>query len=422
MHTAKWAFFILSIYPGVIEVYASSWTAQVPASVTGLQGSCVVIPCSFSYPEPTTKITEFIGIWMEQSEQTKIVYHPNDDQVMQEYRKRTELTGDLTKKNCSLKIDSLKLNDRKELYFRIEIKDYDGYSYKESKVSLSVISAPEPISFHVKEEAIAGETVSASCSLSYSCPSDPPAFSWSHSGEVTVTSEELSNGMWKLTSQLTFKATIADHDQLLGCNAKYRGGQETSNSTVLKVKYPPKIKVGSTCSADNSTIICVCLVESNPPSMVHFSLVDGTLRSAKVERHGFLTIGMLQGDLRSSNLVECFANNTHGNATLTLSIPRNDYMVVASVAIASGAFVVIGIFTAVRATRKCSRERPGDALASSMRDQHSARATGSRRESSAARKRNDRCVDKYFNPYTNEGVYTNEEAVCADGEAVYGNV
>lgn len=66
---------------------------------------------------------------------------------------------------------------------------------------------------------------------------------------------------------------------------------------------------------------CMCIAESKPSCMVHFVLSDRVLTGTKVEKHGSVTIGTLQGVSGSSEFVQCVANNTEGNATLTLSLP-----------------------------------------------------------------------------------------------------
>lgn len=58
---------------------------------------------------------------------------------MQQYRNRTELLGDLSQKNCSLKIDPLQQSDQGPFSFRIEIANYDKFSYPR-KVSITMIS------------------------------------------------------------------------------------------------------------------------------------------------------------------------------------------------------------------------------------------------------------------------------------------
>ena len=59
---------------------------------------------------------------------------------MQQYRDRTELVGDIMQKNCSLKIEPLQASDAGPFYFRIEIADYDQYSYSHNKISIAMIS------------------------------------------------------------------------------------------------------------------------------------------------------------------------------------------------------------------------------------------------------------------------------------------
>lgn len=125
-------------FPPVFQADASPWMAEVPSSVAGLIGSCVVIPCSFNYPEPENKVTKFTGIWTEQT--GHIIYHPVQSKVMQQYRNRTELLGDLSKKDCSLKIDPILSSDTGTFHFRIEMEGYEKYSYKQSEVSISLTS------------------------------------------------------------------------------------------------------------------------------------------------------------------------------------------------------------------------------------------------------------------------------------------
>lgn len=66
---------------------------------------------------------------------------------------------------------------------------------------------------------------------------------------------------------------------------------------------------------------CMCIVDSQPPSMVHFLFSDRVLPSTKVEIHGAVTIGTLQENLGSFGFIHCVANNTVGNANITLTLP-----------------------------------------------------------------------------------------------------
>uniref|UniRef100_A0A8C7FRZ9 B-cell receptor CD22 first Ig-like domain-containing protein n=1 Tax=Oncorhynchus kisutch TaxID=8019 RepID=A0A8C7FRZ9_ONCKI len=118
------------------KIDTSSWTAEVPDSVSGLEGSCIVIPCSFNYPEPKIKPSEFTGIWFKDT--SEVIYHTDSSNVITDYRGRTELVGNLRQKNCSLRIDPLHSSDKGPFTFRIEIKDYNKASYKDDRVSIAV--------------------------------------------------------------------------------------------------------------------------------------------------------------------------------------------------------------------------------------------------------------------------------------------
>uniref|UniRef100_A0AAQ6IFY4 Ig-like domain-containing protein n=1 Tax=Anabas testudineus TaxID=64144 RepID=A0AAQ6IFY4_ANATE len=205
----------------------STRTATVPSSVKGINGSCVVIPCSYNYPEPGKQITGYTGIWHTKT--NDVIYHKDKNQIKQEFKGRTELVGDITQKNCSLKIDPLRQSDRGPFYFRIElVVNVDDSSNTTQQINKSVLcdllvltGAPQP-TVSVKEEVVEGQTVSASCSVSHSCPSSPPEFTWTHSGEKHFQSQQLTDGQWKATSVLTFHPTRADHNKPLSCTKKVR--------------------------------------------------------------------------------------------------------------------------------------------------------------------------------------------------------
>ena len=121
---------------------SSSWTADIPSSITALMGSCVVIPCSFDYPHFVPKpSTKFTRVWFDQDQH--MVYHPNSTLVAEAFRGRVALLGDESGKDCSLVINPVRTSDTGPFHFRIEITGYNNYSYREKPVSVTVKSKYE---------------------------------------------------------------------------------------------------------------------------------------------------------------------------------------------------------------------------------------------------------------------------------------
>ncbi|XP_070690761.1 myelin-associated glycoprotein isoform X2 [Pempheris klunzingeri] len=362
---------------------------------------------------------------------------------------------------------------------------------------------PSPISFSMKEEAMEGEAVSASCSVSHSCPTSPPVFTWSHSGGEHFQQQRLDNGQWKATSALTFHPTGAAHHKVLQCTVTYKGGQHHHTSQVLKIKYAPvnvmvghrsdikegdavklncssdanppassyewhsesgarlhqgnvymlpnvsrhtgalyctaintigrgksspaqlnvlyapEIKTVSSCSLETDMVMCMCIAESKPPSMVYFVLSDSVLPSTKVEKHGFVTIGTLQADLGSSKLVYCLANNTQGNSTLRFILPVNNKMQNLYIVIAIGAVLILMIVLFVVGVVK-KRGRSRDSATSQMSTMTANKDVVLPQY--AATKRNEKTYDDAHCPsiYGNDHIYGNMETDWDD--AIYANM
>ncbi|XP_056457914.1 sialic acid-binding Ig-like lectin 14 [Gadus chalcogrammus] len=218
--------------------HSSSWTADIPSSITALIGSCVVIPCSFDYPHFVPKpSTQFVGVWFDQND--SIIYHPVSSRMVESYRGRVSYLGDINGKNCTVMIDPVKESDKGSYYFRIEISDFNKYSYSEKKVSVTVKSAPEPITFEVDQDLKEGESVMASCSVTHTCPTAPPTFTWTHSALLSSELLPQKDGQWQSRSGLSFRLTRDLHNKSLTCRVKFRGGQRSNSSTVLLVKHTP---------------------------------------------------------------------------------------------------------------------------------------------------------------------------------------
>lgn len=151
----KWVFnlfpILITLFSGLIAVIhteTKSWTINVPPLIKGLPGSCVVIPCSFDFPDQKKKPTQFTGMWKDANNQ--FIYHPNDSKIMRTYWNRTRLLGNLRQKDCSLGIDPLNHSDQGPFHFRIEIAKLDKFSYTQNTVSISKIGKSSNAVFYLR--------------------------------------------------------------------------------------------------------------------------------------------------------------------------------------------------------------------------------------------------------------------------------
>ncbi|KAL4657678.1 hypothetical protein GN956_G5062 [Arapaima gigas] len=220
------------------RVQADRWRVQVPGTVSALQGSCVVVPCTFTYPGRERKRLTFAGMWL--TKDGVFVYHPDAEEVARRFRGRTSLAGDLGRSDCSLKIDHVQQNDGGPFIFRVVIDGVEKFSYTKSEVSIAVKSHPDVPSLALGEAVKAGGVVSASCFVHHSCPSNPPVLSWNRAGSHSVHSEKLPGGQWRTESVLRFASSPSDHKKPLVCTAKYWGGKTARSSKPLNIKCKPR--------------------------------------------------------------------------------------------------------------------------------------------------------------------------------------
>ncbi|XP_052431919.1 sialoadhesin-like isoform X6 [Carassius gibelio] len=493
----------------VSSANAGEWSAKMPESVVGLSGSCVLIPCTFSYPANGKTYTEFTGIWYH--EYSTVVYHTDTSKIINLFKGRTSLIGDLRQNNCSLNISSLRSSDAGSFMFRIEIKDLNKYSYikKEDMVSIKVNETPENPTVSVEEEVTSGKPVNATCAVSHSCPSDLPRVTWSHGGKQSSTSQPQNLGQWKLTYySLTFTPSREDHNKLLICSADFNGKKVTGHKTLkvkyppynvsvvtkhsvkendsvelscssdsnppansyqwfslngtmlaksptyklervsrhteaisctafntegknssgpqkLNILYPPEIKSESSCQSKILTV-CVCIVDSNPPSEVKWFGPDSlkAFSSTSIKQNESLTIFTLQGWLGFPETILCFANNSLGSSSITLEAPRN--LIIICIAVASAVVVVLACILLYALRRRCGKRSAHLPLMKNEQNEMKTTQNKSDLENSKEEKGSD--VDIYTN-CPKDRVYDNWGHVARpvssdqalEDEAVYAN-
>ncbi|XP_063074411.1 uncharacterized protein LOC134464981 [Engraulis encrasicolus] len=234
--------FIPAVFIGSIVLCADEWTATIPKSVIALEGSCVVIPCTYDHPASLNSLSNY-AVWYQQpvgdeirrKPTAPVVYHDGDSyKVDENFKDRTLLPGRRdNEKNCSLQINHVTKNDATNLYvFRIEFNhDKDKYSFIKKAASISVkAEAERPV---VKWVRHGEDRVNVSCSVVHSCPSHPPAFTWSITGDMIddSQSEELKDGQHKLTSRRRIR--IGDAKQPITCTVHHHGGKTVSTSLTI---------------------------------------------------------------------------------------------------------------------------------------------------------------------------------------------
>ncbi|XP_029360628.1 myelin-associated glycoprotein-like isoform X2 [Echeneis naucrates] len=203
--------------------------ANVPFRITGLTHSCVVIPCSFCYERPLTR-----GIWSKES--GDVIYHNSQSNVLDHFKGRTRLLGDLMEGNCSLEIDNIMPFDNGPFCFHAE-KGHEKYIFNNSCVFIIMKATPgKPVMSPLPKDVSAGSVITVSCSVTHTCPSHPPEFSWS----IPILSSEVTHIMrtqdiWEITSTITFMVAGGDGVKNLTCTAIFWRDKQQARTVQLNV-------------------------------------------------------------------------------------------------------------------------------------------------------------------------------------------
>ena len=131
-------FFSVLVIPDV-QSSRNQWIIDVPSTITAVKGSCVVIPCIYTYPRPRDSkiILSWIGFWKRGN--TIVSTNLPRFIVRQEFKKRAKLLGRLEEHNCTMLLDGVRSTDVGPFHFRIQMMRYKSFSFTQKMVSINVL-------------------------------------------------------------------------------------------------------------------------------------------------------------------------------------------------------------------------------------------------------------------------------------------
>lgn len=112
----------------------------MPSAITGIRGSCVVIPCNYEFKN--SQHSHINVRWYKfSSSGNPLVYDRSSSNIDAEFRGKTSLYGSSNEKYCSLKIQPLELQHQERLFpwmDRMLPEDYHRQNFKDVTIALDV--------------------------------------------------------------------------------------------------------------------------------------------------------------------------------------------------------------------------------------------------------------------------------------------
>ncbi|XP_040833987.1 sialic acid-binding Ig-like lectin 5 isoform X2 [Ochotona curzoniae] len=316
----------------------AGYELQVQKSVTVQEGLCVLVPCSFSYPETRTYGTRpdqtFI-FWFRDGDASDyddpVATNNPYRTVRPETKGRFHVPRDLSTNNCSLSITDARREDTGMYFFRVEKRGSNvKYNYIWNKLSLNVTALTEKPHIQLPAPLQSGHTTQLHCSLPGHCPLGRTlSFSWKGSALDSQTP-------WRLEPSLFLTPRPQDHGTNLTCRVQYLGSQVTTERTVqLNVSYPPQ-NLSVSVFFQNSTAPSMlptsssltvpvgwalrlrCSALSNPPANLSWVRGPPDLQPTPVSFTDILELPQVQPE--HGGQVTCIAQNSLGSQHLSVNL------------------------------------------------------------------------------------------------------
>uniref|UniRef100_A0A3B4YCE0 Ig-like domain-containing protein n=1 Tax=Seriola lalandi dorsalis TaxID=1841481 RepID=A0A3B4YCE0_SERLL len=233
---------IIFSFINIIETDIGEFMVTLPKTIEVLKGSCVTIPCSFEIPRRFQNNLDNTckTIWKNKDE---VIFTSDNPNLIT----TKEMTGDLTRKNCTTTFNNMRLDHTNDYYFRLQCDNQLKWNFHDASVNIIVkADPPSPTLTPSTLEETEGTSVRLKCSAPAPCLSQPPTLTWTPGlGDSQETLQENQDKTKVMTSVLTFTASHLHHGKTISCTATYNkqdGSPLSSAHSVLTadISYTPK--------------------------------------------------------------------------------------------------------------------------------------------------------------------------------------
>ncbi|XP_073674445.1 uncharacterized protein [Garra rufa] len=204
---------------------ALGWEVSMPKDIHGLKGSCLVIPCSFTYISNPPKNPRRVVWYQRDSKGSPLVYDPlHPNKVDEKFSGKTDLYGE-SDWDCSLLIKNLEPSHNGEkLYTRIDPENIAWQNYETDDATSTVLVdvTPQQPSISIYGGERTGETITVECSAFHSCPYSKPTITLNGiEGSDKKKDESVKDGQWKIT--LTRTGVVKAESTTIKCTVTHHG-------------------------------------------------------------------------------------------------------------------------------------------------------------------------------------------------------
>ncbi|KAF4102692.1 myelin-associated glycoprotein [Onychostoma macrolepis] len=292
---------------------------SVPDRVLALEGSCLVIPCSFR-PDPGAPAIE-LRLVRSSSPFFMMLRRPifsseRGDAIHPDFRERTVLAGNISAGDCSISISSVRRDDQNT--YELQVRERGQRSWPAGrKVNISVTGSPEPPELSDPGPVTEGQRLVLNCSARVSCPSDRPRLRWSWERIDPDADTELqpdAGQSLELRSSLSF--TVRPNAKpRVRCELEYPDRRRSSATRQILVRFPPRdvwvqVLSASVRLGGNALLLCSC--KADPPvSEYQWWSVESGNTQILAKRSSTVRIYNISRDTR----VQCSAANRLGRAS-----------------------------------------------------------------------------------------------------------
>ncbi|XP_046303948.1 B-cell receptor CD22 isoform X3 [Marmota monax] len=259
---------------------SNKWSFEHPATLYAWEGACVWIPCTYRIPKADAQVDRLVVFHNHEYDGTTkryvgtVLYNSTVDWKSPSQQRRVRFLGD-SKKNCTLSIESLSVNDSGQLGLRMMTKD-DKWM---ETVNLSISKSPFPPRIQLPLELQESQTVTVTCLLNFTCFGYDIELRWVLEGlPFTPASSTISSSPTTQTvstkSQIDFKPEWTHHGKNLTCQVWHSAKVLSEETVQLNVKHPPKgvttVIESPTPIREGDSVTLRCRYNSSNPTVTRY--------------------------------------------------------------------------------------------------------------------------------------------------------